>query len=49
MSNPLYNARVLATGEEVWVYRHQKGFFVDWSDMETEYKKHELKIISELK
>ncbi len=49
MSNPLYNARILKTGEQVQVYKHAKGFWIDWSNMSTEYQKNEIEILSEQK
>ena len=49
MGAPLYNARILATGETVQVYKHAKGFYVDYSNLETEYQKNEVQVLSEQK
>lgn len=48
MSNPLLNATVLKTGKSVKVYRHARGFWVDWDNMETEYRNDEIKTGKEI-
>jgi len=46
MSNELKTARVKATGKIIEVYRHSTGTWIDYSDCNTEYQKHEVIIQS---
>lgn len=45
MANELKNAKIIATGKVVQVYRHTSGGWVDWSDCKTIYKENEVQLI----